>query len=44
MVEPKPVKSIPVRRIIQAVALVLVLYLALSHQWYGVEKAAPIDA
>ena len=34
----------PIRRISQGLALILVLYLALSHQWYGVEKAAPIDA
>ncbi|MFC2162616.1 4Fe-4S binding protein [Candidatus Altiarchaeota archaeon] len=27
----------------QALMLATVLYLALAHQWYGIEKAAPID-
>ena len=44
MTEPNPQNHLPIRRISQGLALILVLYLALSHQWYGVEKAAPIDA
>ncbi len=32
------------RRLVQAAFFATAVYLALSHQWYGVEKAAPIDA
>lgn len=34
----------PIRRIIQAAILILVFALALGHQYFGVEKVAPIDA
>jgi polyferredoxin len=44
MVESKTKFNIPVRRITQSLAILLVLYLAVSHLQYGVEKAAPIDA
>jgi NapH/MauN family ferredoxin-type protein len=44
MLETKTTSSIPVRRITQSLAILLVFYLALNHLQYGVEKSAPIDA